>query len=135
MVGHVRSRAGVVLAIVAVAIAAACSKSSPPSQSSGSGTGESITGREQLGWDQPASGTTELAALRYAIYVDGARAELADVSCATAVGPAGYTCSGRLPAMTNGAHVLELAAYLDAGAIVEGARSTPFRVMVTGSAS
>jgi len=37
--------------------------------------------------------------------------------------------------MSNGAHTLELAAFIDAGGIIEGARSTPLRVTVTGVAA
>jgi len=135
MSGHVRSRTAAVLATFAIGIAAACGGSSPPTPSPGTGNGESITGRERLGWDQPAADTTELASFRYAIYVDGARSEVADVSCATTSSAAGYACSGRLPPLTNGVHMLELAAFLDTGSVVEGTRSTPLRVTVTGAAA
>lgn len=123
------------LATFAITMAAACGGSSPPTPSPGSGNGESITGRERLGWDQPASGTAELASFRYAIYVDGARSEMAEVSCATTPSAAGYACSGRMPALTSGVHMLELAAFLDTGSVVEGARSGPLRVTVTGAAA
>jgi glucose/arabinose dehydrogenase len=123
-----------VVAAFAIASAAGCGKSSSPTPSPVAGNGESITGRERLAWDQAASSTAELAAFRYAIYVDGVRSEMADVSCATTGGSAGYACSGRLPAMTVGTHTLELAAYLESDSIVEGPRSSPFRVTVTGAA-
>ena len=44
---------------------------------------ETITGTERVGWDQRATDAVELATIRYAIYVDGARSELAGVSCAS----------------------------------------------------
>lgn len=111
-------------------LALACSKSSPPTPSAGVGGGESITGRERLGWDQAAASTTELATFRYAIYVDNVRSVLADVTCGQTPGPNGYPCSGRLPAMSNGSHVLELAAFTEAQGIQESGRSQPLRVTV-----
>ncbi|HXG55950.1 MAG TPA: hypothetical protein VNJ03_11270 [Vicinamibacterales bacterium] len=132
MIGPLRSRVPLAAALVALAVAAACSKSPPPTPSPGPGNGESITGRERLGWDQPAPDASELATFRYAIYVDGARSVIADASCATSAGTGGFPCSGRLPTMSNGAHTLELAAFIDAGGIIEGARSAPLRVTVTG---
>lgn len=132
MSGHVRSRTVTAVALFALAIAAACGRSAPPTPSPGTGDGGSITGRERLGWDQPASDAAELATFRYAIYVDGARSEMADVSCATTATTAGYVCSGRMPPLTNGVHMLELATFLDHGSVVEGARSGSLRVTVTG---
>jgi glucose/arabinose dehydrogenase len=94
-----------------------------------------ITGRERLGWDQPASSTAELATFRYAIYVDGTRSEIAEASCGTTAGAGGFGCSGRLPAMSNGSHTLELAAFFDAGGIVESAKSPPLLVTVAAAAA
>jgi aldose sugar dehydrogenase len=112
---------------------AGCESRTPPPPPTGPGPdgGESITGRERLGWDQRAASTAELAAFRYAIYVDGARSEMMGVSCATAASAAGFACSGQLPPMTTGAHTLELATFNDAG---ESPRSAPLRVTVTGLA-
>ena len=108
------------------------SPSPPPTPSPGTGAGETITGRERLGWDQPASGAAELATFRYAVYVDGTRFELTEVTCGATAGPGGFACSGRLPAMSVGSHTLELASFFDSGGIVEGSRSAPLRVTVTG---
>lgn len=115
----------------------ACGKSPPPSPSPspGTGVGETITGRERIGWDQPASDTAELRTFRYAIYVDGTRSEVADATCGSTAGTAGFACSGRLPAMSTGSHTLELAAFLDAGGILESAKSAPLRVTVTALTS
>jgi glucose/arabinose dehydrogenase len=116
-------------------LAGGCGGTPPPTPSPGPGTGESITGRERLGWDQQAPSTAELATFRYAIYVDGTRSEIADATCGTGAGPAGFSCSGRLPAMSNGTHTLELAAFFDAGGIVESAKSPPLRVTVAATAA
>jgi len=99
----------------------------------GVGGGETITGQERLGWDQQAASPAELATFRYAIYVDGARSEIANVLCGDSAGEAGFPCSGRLPPMSNGTHMLELASFI-AGGGPESARSAPLRVTVTGTA-
>lgn len=122
------------LLVLVLAGGPACSRgpTPPPTPSPGTGTGETITGRERLGWDQPASGTAELATFRYAVFVDGTRFELADVTCGATAGPAGFACSGRLPAMPVGSHTLELASFFDADGIVESPKSAALRVTVTG---
>ena len=118
--------------MLVVTIACGNSRPSAPSPP-GTGTGETITGRERIGWDQRAADTAELATFRYAMYVDGVRTELADVSCAQTATAAGFACSGQLPTMTNGAHSLELAALYDSGGIIESARSAALRVTVIGA--
>jgi aldose sugar dehydrogenase len=124
----------IVVAALAVACAA-CGGSStpPPSTSDPGGTGERISGNERLGWNQGAASASELATFRYAAYVDGNRVELADVSCggvASGVAP----CSSRMPAMTPGAHAIELASFvLDGESVIESGRSAPLRVTVTGA--
>jgi len=110
-------------------LTAGCGKSTPPSPSPAPGGVATITGRERIGWDQPAEGAAELATFRYAIYVDGARSEIAETSCGPSAGTAGFACSGRLPALTAGAHTLEIATFL-AGSDAESARSAPLRVTV-----
>jgi glucose/arabinose dehydrogenase len=126
------------LAALVLALAVGCeSNDGPPTPSPGPGseTGETITGRERIGWDQQASSASELATLRYAIYVDNARSVMADVACASSAGVAGFACSGRLPSMSNGTHVLEIAAFVESDGIVESPRSAPLRVTVTGATS
>lgn len=77
----------------------------------------------------------ELATFRYAIYVDGTRFELGEVTCGSTAGPGGFACSGRLPAMSVGTHTLELASFFDAGGIIESPKSSPLRVTVTAATS
>ena len=126
------------LAALVLALVAGCeSNDGPPTPSPGpgNGTGETISGRERIGWDQQASSSSELATLRYAIYVDNARSVMADVTCASTAGAAGFACSGRLPSMSNGTHVLEIAAFVESDGIVESPRSASLRVTVTGATS
>ncbi|HJR61815.1 MAG TPA: PQQ-dependent sugar dehydrogenase [Vicinamibacterales bacterium] len=126
-------RAGILLLLGGL-IAGCEANNPPPSPSPGTGTPETITGRERIGWDQAAGSAAELSTVRYAIYVDDARSELAEVTCSPAA-PSGFACSGRLPAMSPGAHVLELSAFSEIGGILESARSAPLRVTVTASTS
>src|SRR5215212_11466416 len=116
--------------IAVTIVAAACGSSKPP-ESPGSAAGQSITGRERIGWDQPARDAAELPSLHFALYIDGTRTEFADASCSTTAGSSGFPCTGKLPAITNGAHTLEAAAFtiLD-GNVNESSRSSPLRVVV-----
>lgn len=119
------------------AIVSGCDRKSPPpppSPEPSPGT-EQITGNERLGWDQLAATAAELATFRYLIYVDAsAGTEVQDVSCASTPGAAGFACSGRLPAMTAGAHTLALSAFIEAGTRLESARSSSLSVIVVGQA-
>ncbi|MBA2303120.1 MAG: PQQ-dependent sugar dehydrogenase [Acidobacteria bacterium] len=124
-----------IVLLTAAATAACETGNRPPAPSPGTGTGETITGRERIGWDQPAQGTAELATFRYAIYVDGTRSEIADATCTSTAGPTGFACSGRLPVMPPGTHVLEIAAFTSGDADAESARSGTLRVTVIGSTS
>ncbi|HZB26459.1 MAG TPA: PQQ-dependent sugar dehydrogenase [Vicinamibacterales bacterium] len=122
--------------LLSLSLAAGCGDSRPPTPSPpGTGTGETITGRERVGWDQQAANSAELGTFRYAMYVDGTRSELSEVSCAQTATATGFACSARLPAMSNGAHSLELAAFYDSGGIVESGKSAALRVTVTGVAT
>jgi len=123
---HVRAQAFAALLLVA-----ACGRTPPPTPSPPTDPGETITGRERLGWDQQAADAAELATFRYAIYADGVRSEVTEVICGSTPGPSGFACSGRLPPLSNGTHTLELAAFLlDASGTLESGRSAPLRVTV-----
>ena len=96
-------------AILVLLMSSACGQQTPsPPTSPNPGGGETITGRERFGWDQLADSTDELATFGYAIFVDGNRSIVDGVSCGGAPAAAGFPCSGRLPAMSGGAHTLEL---------------------------
>jgi len=125
-------RAIVTIAYAVALLAAACTQSSPPPpEVTPPAGGETINGTERLGWTQRAADAVELASVRYAIYIDGARSELAGASCATAAAAAdGFACSARLPTLTAGAHTLELASFVTDGSLLESARSAALRVTV-----
>ena len=131
---YLRRARVIIIAILLGGVIAGCRSSDPPAPSPGNGNaGETITGTERIGWDQIADSLAELGTFRYAIYVDGARSEIADVNCAPAAGSAGFPCSGRLPTMTPGSHVLELVTFTEVGGLLESARSAQLRVTVTGA--
>jgi len=121
-----------VLLLAAALTAGGCDDAPPqPGPSPDPGGPTTIRGDERLGWDQPASDSAELATFRFAIYLDGARSEMAGVNCGTPATSAGFPCSGQLPPMTPGIHTLEMAAFLvDDDEVLESPRSAPFRVNV-----
>jgi hypothetical protein len=112
-------------AIVGAAlVVAACGK--PPSSPTET---ETITGSERFGWDQPAADAGELATFRYALYVDDARSEASDVSCAASASNGRFACTSQLPSIPAGTHTLQVASFVvDGGAVRESARSASVRV-------
>jgi hypothetical protein len=118
------------LAVIACATVA-CGGNTPPSPEAAAVQGGTISGRERIGWDQSATTATDLSAYRYFIYVDGARSEVAGVSCAA--GTAGFACSGKLPVMSSGAHTIELSAFVLNGDLFESPRSAQLLVTVSAS--
>ena len=118
-------RAGVLL--LAIGADACGSSPNPPNNPDGGGSGEPIRGTERLGWTQSASSAAELAALRFAAYVDNNRVALSEVNCGASGGR--FECSSRMPSMTPGTHTIELVSFLND---VESARSAPLRVTLSG---
>ena len=121
--------------VLVTLFAAACGSSTPaPPATGGAGGTESITGRERIGWDQPAADTGDLADLRYSVYVDNVRNEMLGISCTPTPGALGFPCSGQLPSMSSGAHTLEIVAVSSVnGESVESPRSTPLHVVVSAA--
>jgi hypothetical protein len=112
--------------VFATVLTAACGGSSPPAPTEG----DVVTGSERFGWDQPAADAGELASFRYAMYVDDARSEAANVSCETASSGGRFVCTSSIPSMSAGAHSVQVAAFiLDAGVVLESSRSAAVRVV------
>lgn len=122
--------------LIAVFLCAACGGSTTPSTGTPPPTdgGVQITGGERLAWGQPGA---SVAGYQFALYVDGAtRVALGDAAC-TPASEAMYDCQSSFPALSRGAHTLELAAavVID-GQLTEGPRSGPVQVtVVSGSAA
>jgi hypothetical protein len=120
-------RPGVCLALIA--LAAACGSSTAP-PSTGTGGGMTITGNERLGWSETGDGADGFV---YAAYVDDVRKELTQTTC-TPSGESEYACESPLPPLTTGTHTLQLSAAIRYGAsLIEGPKSDPVVVTVTGS--
>src|SRR6266480_3430865 len=83
---------------------------------------ETINGTEPISWEKAAADTVELAAIGYVIYIDGTRTALATTLCATSptttTSPLTFACSARLPMLSPGAHTLELASFVNDGAVL-----------------
>ena len=119
------------LAIVTIA----CGTDTPEPPAVTPGPPETVAGTERLGWTQRATDAAELSTFRYAIYVDGARAELTGVSCQP-LSPqtsSDFDCSAPLPPMSTGPHTLELATFIVDGDLLESARSAPLQVNRTSA--
>lgn len=125
------------IAILVLLMSSACGQRTPsPPSSPNPGGGETITGRERIGWDQQADSADELASFGYAIFVDGNRSIVDGVSCGGAPATAGFPCSGRLPAMSGGAHTLELSTLVTRnGETIESSRSAPLSVVVAAASA
>jgi glucose/arabinose dehydrogenase len=126
------SRLRLILALAAILPLAACGGSdTPQTPAPPGGGGETITGTERLGWEQPAADAGTLATFGFAIYVDTTRrVEASDVTCGSSIGTVGFPCSARLPTLTPGGHTIQIAAFVldSSGTPIESARSTPIQV-------
>jgi hypothetical protein len=122
------------IAALGACLAAASCGGSPvspsPSSPSNPSTVPSLRGGERLSWDQSAASVQDASAYQYKLYVDGRPATFDDIRCGAGSGSALYLCSGRLPSMSTGSHVLELSASMRG---VESTRSSPLTVNVTAS--
>jgi hypothetical protein len=126
--------ATVISAIAAITAACGGNAPQPPVLTPPAGS-ETITGAEQIGWDQRAGDTVELAGIRYAVYVDGVRSELTGVRCAATASATGYACTAPLPRMNPGAHTLELASFVVDGSLLESSRSAALQVTVVAASN
>jgi hypothetical protein len=119
------------VAMVALSLAAAsCGEGDDP----GDSDVVAIRGGERLAWDQTAPSLSALQRYTFNLYVDNAARSFAGIAdcSAGASGAAAFVCSGRLPPLARGMHVLQVASVLDG---VESARSAAFRVSVESSSA
>lgn len=129
-----------ILLLLLVGACRGADEGSAPANSKGSGTAaaaekkaEAVTGTERIGWTQAA---TDVSHYRFVLYVDGGAEtkDLPDARC-TPSAPAKFDCEAKLPKLTPGTHQVQVGAVTTVdNRIVEGSKSVPFMVIVTGSA-
>ncbi len=127
---HAEVPGRVALVILACACLSGCDKKEPEIPDPGNPSGDvQVSAGDRLGWTQAAPDTADIAALQFALYIDGARTTLAGAGCTRS--GASFECSAVLPTLAAGTHTLELAAFVnEGGAVLESARSPALRVVV-----
>ena len=133
----VRSLALIVAACICVA---GCDKKTPETPDPGlpgSPSGDvRVSPGDRLGWVQQAVDAAEIATFQFALYIDGTRATLTSVSCASAASGTAFDCSALLPTLSTGTHTLELASFVVDGSVtIESARSGALRVVAGGTSA
>ena len=117
------------LALLSVSLCLSCGGGSGGSADGGPAP-PPVSGGTRIGWDQAAADTTELATLRFVIYIDNVRNELPGAACSGPPGDNGFSCEATLPAMTSGQHTIQLASYLLGNVLLESAKSAPLVITV-----
>jgi hypothetical protein len=120
-----RRRAAVSALVIALAT---CAVACGGDDSNSNADPTPIRGGERLAWNQAASSVQSLRSLTFKLYVDGTVSDFADTRCSEVSSGGGYECSGRVPGMSSGRHVLELTSVLNG---VESPRSGPLTVQFT----
>jgi hypothetical protein len=116
--------------VLALVLSVACDKENPdttppPGGGGGGGGGNTVTEGARLGWNQTADSAPHVQSMTFRLYVDGTAMSLAAVTCGSTATGGQYDCSGRLPSMSSGRRVLELASILNG---VESSRSAPLTI-------
>jgi glucose/arabinose dehydrogenase len=132
MAALLRARLAFLIAGAAAVLPGCGGSSNPPSPGTpGGGSGETITGRERIGWTQQAIDAEQLATFSYAAYLDGVRRTLEGATCPGS-GASPFECSAPLPPLTPGQHTIELVSFTVVdGAVLESERSAALRVTVS----
>ena len=120
----------VLAALTLAALAGGCGGDGvQPPAGGGTGNGPPGPSTSRLSWSQAASSLASVQSYRFALFVDGTRSSLENVTCAGGSSP--YGCSTPLPSLSSGRHVLELVS-IDQATGLESPRSEP---LVVGAAS
>src|SRR3954451_20782770 len=120
--------------LLASSTVAACGGGSPPPPVvTPPSTPVTVTGTERIGWDQPAGDAVELATFGYAIYVDGTRTAATGGACTPAAAATGFPCTAALPPLTPGAHSLQVASFVNDGALLESTRSAALQLTLVAT--
>jgi hypothetical protein len=95
---------------------------------------EVVSGDDRLVWEQALNGTDQLDTIKYALYVDGVRTELTDVSCAMESPSGAMLCGVPMPDLTPGLHTLEINTFIvDGLRLWQSPRSEPILVIRSDS--
>jgi len=120
--------------VVPAILVIACSGSSPAPPSVGTPPGAiTIRGTEKLGWNENAADASELSGIGFEAYVDDQPSTVNGVVCGTVATAAGFECKAPLPAMTPGAHTLELSSFYLSNPSAKSARAGPLSVVLSVS--
>ena len=117
-----------------VAISVACGGDDKPDGDGGgggggNGGGTQVTSGSRLSWIQTAESSQQVQSMQFRVYVDNSPMAISAVNCGASAAAGAFDCSGLLPTMSAGRHVLELSSILSG---VESARSDPLTVTVNG---
>ena len=129
---NVRGRFAIVL--VVCGCLAGCDRKDPEPPDTGDPSGDvRVSPGDRLAWTQRAPETSDIAALQFILYVDGARTPLTGAGCTQSFDA--FDCSAVLPSLSAGMHTLELSAFVtDGGLSLESARSPALSVVVAAQA-
>jgi hypothetical protein len=89
-----------------------------------------VRGSQRLRWDQPAGSLEALLAHTFNLYVDDTLATFVDPRCTETRTSGGYQCSGGLPSLPVGRHVVTLTSVFNG---IESTRSAPLVIDVLPS--
>jgi hypothetical protein len=89
-----------------------------------------VRGSQRLAWDQRAESLDALRAHTFNLYVDDSPAALIDPRCTETRTSGGYECSGGLPSLPAGRHVVSVTSVFNG---IESARSAPLAIDVLPS--
>jgi hypothetical protein len=89
-----------------------------------------VRGNQRLGWDQTAASVEALRAHTFNLYIDDNLATFVDPRCTETRTSRGYQCSGGLPPLPAGRHVVSVTSVLNG---IESMRSAPLMIDVLPS--
>lgn len=89
-----------------------------------------VRGSQRLGWDQPAASLEALRAHTFNLYIDDNLATFVDPRCTETRTSGGYQCSGGLPTLPPGRHVVSVTSVLNG---IESKPSPPLVIDVLPS--
>jgi len=126
---------GIVRTFLAVACVAAltisCSKDTPPPPPTVTPSDAiTVTGHEQLAWDQPAASASDIGNTAFNVYIDGIGRPYNTATCDSGSSAGTFACHGPLPQMTAGRHRVELAAYYKDAPGTESPKAGPLDLNV-----